>query len=394
MSLIQKRLVSFAGAMHLFVVLENTADQQGIRNSLNVLKEELERNDFRIDSVVKLTFFLVEGVSIKEAVFELRNVFSGHYPSCEFLIQPPLTKASLTLFAWAVLGEEVLIEYPQDNQSFLRQADLELLFVGNSSSSGIVTDFQAQFAACFKEFESDLQSIGYAYSNLAKTWTYCGNIRTTEDDLTLFQHFNTVRTAFYQAIHFDKYQVLTGQRRYPANTGVGNGDGRIGLSGIACNVAKGISMVPLDNPIQLPPCQNSPWHDTRPLLFSQGMAVVGSSEVLVLLSGTGSVVGGNIVEIGSAARQTERILDLLDTLLSTNNIANTGLNIIEGGLSKLVYCVVYVEEPHNYQAVRKVCEKRLSSDLPVAYVQASLCSSNLLVEIDGLAIMQQKTVEQ
>ena len=185
-------------------------------------------------------------------------------------------------------------------------------------------------------------------------------------------------------------KIPTGQRRYPANTGVGNSDGRVSLSGIAC---KGIDMIPIDNPIQLPPCQHSPWHETSPLFFSQGMALVGTSEVLVLLSGTGSVFGGNIVDIGSAAGQTERILDLIDALLSTDNLSNAGLEIIEGGISKLVYCVVYVEDVHNIEVVREVCERRLARDLPIAYVQAPLCSNNLLVEIDGLASMEQKTVK-
>ena len=83
----------------------------------------------------------------------------------------------------------------------------------------------------------------------------------------------------------------------------------------------------------------------------------------------------------------------LDALLSTDNLSNAGLEIIEGGISKLVYCVVYVEDVHNIEVVREVCERRLARDLPIAYVQAPLCSNNLLVEIDGLASMEQKTVK-
>ena len=46
---------------------------------------------------------------------------------------------------------------------------------------------------------------------------------------------------------------------------------------------------------------------------------------------------------------------------------------------------VYVKRPQDYPVIRKVCEKRCGTNLPVIYVVADVCRSDLLVEMEGLA---------
>ena len=86
-----------------------------------------------------------------------------------------------------------------------------------------------------------------------------------------------------------------------------------------------------------------------------------------------------------AADQT---LTNIELLLSQKNLARHGAPGAGATLRDLAKLRVYVKRPQDYPIIRKVCEKRCGKNIPIIYVMADVCRSDLLVEMEGLAFVR------
>lgn len=115
--------------------------------------------------------------------------------------------------------------------------------------------------------------------------------------------------------------------------------------------------------------------------FERGTAVQYGDRQQVFISGTASIDSkGEVLHIGDVARQTVRMLENIDALLSE---AGAGFGDVRMGL-------VYLRNPADYETVRGVIAARYPS-LPLLYLHAPVCRPTWLVEMECIALTPEST---
>ncbi len=374
----------YEGPHFRFILLEGTKDD--LTGLLQMLTEMQKVLNLRMDSILKLTFFLAAKPPRLQIVSELARLFEGRLPATEVLLQRPLGKNSALLLVWLASGPNVEVRYPANGISILLHRDITLKFVGSIYPEFPLGLYQEQFASCFHQLQEKLESIESSVFDIVKTWTYYGDIPRLSDTSDFFLDFNISRTQFFR-----ETGLLSGRCSnafLPANTGVGTQEDSPSISGIACKTRNSWNVFALDNPMQTNPSHYPKTRSAIPPLFSRAVVLSGPKNAIALISGTGSVIGSSTSSSDSASRQTSQTLELIDVLLGKQNLANNGILIESGGLGRLLYCVVYLKCESDYPSVRRQCEKSIPANIPVAYVQADLVRDDHLVEIEGAAVFQ------
>ena len=183
-----------------------------------------------------------------------------------------------------------------------------------------------------------------------------------------------------------------GQAVYPASTGIGMcGDG-IAMSATAIDTdRKDVFLLPLENPQQTPVYEYEEVYSPESPKFVRAMAEAIGDYVVIWISGTAS-----IVQLQDAARRSSRqtsradahqyrVAALAEEPLTTRRLGAAAT------LRDLAKLRVYVKRPQDYPIIRKVCEKRCGKSIPVIYVLADVCRSDLLVEMEGLAFVKRSS---
>lgn len=293
-------------------------------------------------------------------------------PPLEVLRQPPFG-APVALLAWTAGG----VRRPSAGVAVVEEAERELVVLGAVDDGGAEAD-PPRFDECFERLATALGDVGLGYADVVKSWSWYPS-RTPEEAAAAFRAFNEARRPFFASVDFARYPG-----RYPGNTGVGTLDRRATMSAIAA--ARG-RLVPLENPLQTSAFAYPTERVKTPALFSRGMAVDGDGTGLVFVSGTGSVVGAETAHPGDARRQAEQVLENIDALIAADNLRASGLGATEGGLGTLAVLVVYAVDDAAADATRPVLAERVGEATTVAIVKAPMSRTDLLVEMDGLAVV-------
>ena len=112
--------------------------------------------------------------------------------------------------------------------------------------------------------------------------------------------------------------------------------------------------------------------------FERGTQVAYNDRAHLFISGTASIdKAGDIVHPGDVLRQLDRALENTEALLSSGGAA----------LADMMYFFVYLRDPTDFPHVDKVLRERFP-DLPVLIVQGSVCRPGWLIEVEGIAIIE------
>lgn len=143
--------------------------------------------------------------------------------------------------------------------------------------------------------------------------------------------------------------------------------------------------VQVENPRQVSAFQYPPQYGRASPSFSRALAMTwpGGSRQLYI-SGTASVVGHATVH-DTVEAQTRETLANLDALIAA---ARDTAEMQAGGLADINPMTVYVRRARDYPAVRGIMEERLPADHPVVYLHADVCRADLLVEVEGVASVE------
>jgi chorismate lyase / 3-hydroxybenzoate synthase len=142
---------------------------------------------------------------------------------------------------------------------------------------------------------------------------------------------------------------------------------------------------PLENPRQVPAWRYPSEFGPRAPTFSRAVLVpVSASELTLLISGTASIVGSASVHPGDVKGQTEETLRNLQAVIPAAH---------ERGSARFelpsMTCTVYVRHAADVEQVRRGFEAAVGADSHAArralYLQADICRSDLLVEIEAHA---------
>ncbi len=290
------------------------------------------------------------------------------------LVQPP-AGAACGAVRWAVSGAAT-VTHPALGASRLDFAGGSLVRLGHLDP-GTPTGWAA--------LTDRLRPLGLGLDEVWKTWSYLPAEPGAEEAGAVFTAFNADRAEVFGDAAFRLEPPDGLDRAYPANTGVAELSGTGTLTGIAGRPAGGLRVLGVENRRQTPPHRYGPGTGRpRPAQFSRAVVLAAGGRGLVLMAGTAAVVDAATVG-ADAVEQLDVTLGIVDGLLSAGALAAPGVTLA-GGLASLLHLVVYVARPADLDRVAAHAAARVP--VPVLPVLGPLSRADLLVEVDGLAVVE------
>ena len=208
------------------------------------------------------------------------------------------------------------------------------------------------------------------YPHLWRVWNYIPDIHGEEAGLERYRQFNIGRHDAFAAAQ----RTVDSS---PAASALGTQSGLLSIAFIAGRREP----VRIENPRQISaytyPSQYGPSSPT----FSRAVTVAEGCERILFISGTASIVGHTTMHTGDAVAQTLETVANLSALLQQTNTANCALSLID-----LAYRI-YIRHARDLTPVRQALEKAIGGSPHAVYVQADICRTDLLVEIEAFAVM-------
>lgn len=215
-----------------------------------------------------------------------------------------------------------------------------------------------------------LESWGYPY--LIRTWNFFNGI--TDDGYGAnnnYQLFCSGRTRAYS-----NYPIAN--QAYPAATVIGtNNDLHIHF------IASKTSGLGIENTKQVSAYEYPAYYSEDPPLFSRAVLHQNDSQNILFISGTASITSHSTQHEGDINRQTEVCLDNIQHLLNTAIHDHQLPNI---SISDFTQLKVFIKHSEHIKTVRTHIESLLGTHTSVIYLNGDMCRTDLLVEIEAIAI--------
>jgi enamine deaminase RidA (YjgF/YER057c/UK114 family) len=210
--------------------------------------------------------------------------------------------------------------------------------------------------------------------HLLRLWNYLPRINADGGGLERYRQFNWGRSQAFIDAGMDGFEGA------PAACALGKAGGGLSVRFLAGRSPP----LPLDNPRQVPAYRYSPHFGPRSPTFSRAaLAEVGEGQLLLLISGTASIVGERSLHEGDVEAQVDETLRNLQAVIEAAHARCTARFSVPE-----LECVVYVRHPEDALKVRRTLEAALGADALAAQaviLQADICRAELLVEIEAQA---------
>lgn len=309
-------------------------------------------------------------------------------PVTTFVHEPPCSGAALAIEVWATGGKTVYVERPAPNVLQVSMGNVTWTHCGGITPRSATGTVYEKSLDVFRQLKEKLKRAGIGMEHLIRTWLYLGNITGPEGDLERYMELNRARTDFYRGVRFGRghAMAIVGQSVYPASTGIGMCGEGIAASATAIDTdRKDVFLLPLENPQQTPVYEYEKVYSPESPKFVRAMAEAIGDYLVIWISGTASIVRSKTVHVGQPGKQADQTLSNIEVLISQKSFARCGVPNVGATLRDLAKLRVYVKRPQDYPVIRKAVERRCGKSLPVIYVIADVCRSDLLVEMEGLA---------
>jgi enamine deaminase RidA (YjgF/YER057c/UK114 family) len=422
-------LIPFGSSSQLFLTVlpkenyQTADDTQGhgkttddwaaqIRNILENTSQILQENGF--DNNIAVSNFFLKDIGKKELVRQIisevfpADVFPNGFGASTFIPQSPAGGSAVSLELWAIKGGSVdskAVDGKTNNGKtlpFVSEVEfdgLRWVFAGDARPEALPAGAYQRSYSAFEQLRQQLNSADTDFSQTLRTWIYQGHLVLPEGQTQRYKELNRARTDFFKGIDFLKdYLPQNNPAKsgtgavYPASTGIGTDDMDIVISAVAVAQSgsrkekSGFLTVPLENPHQTSAFDYGTSYSPQSPKFSRALAAVHRNSCMIFVSGTASITDSESRFIEDPEKQTEQTLDNIAALIDTENLNRHGIDGFVSALSDLQVARVYVKRPAELDIIRKVCERRLKN-VPVLYVIADVCRPELLVEIEGIAVI-------
>jgi hypothetical protein len=210
--------------------------------------------------------------------------------------------------------------------------------------------------------------------HLYRIWNYVPQINAVTEGLENYRRFCRGRS-----LAFEKQFGRDFQRRLPAGSAVGSNLGPLAVAFIAGRTAPSH----FENPRQVPAFEYPPAYGPRPPSFSRATVVMTEQGRQIFVSGTAAIRGHATV---AAADLEAQLGCTCENLLLIGKAAGAGPDFGAGNWRRTFK--IYIRHPEDLVRVRARLEREfLRPEDVVSYLQADICRSDLLVEIEA-ALME------
>lgn len=236
-------------------------------------------------------------------------------------------------------------------------------------AKGGATPLQLASEDAYRRIFSLLEQQGYPY--LWRTWNYLADINAESHGLERYRQFNIGRHDAF----VDSGRLACGN--VPAACALGTTDGPLTIAFMAGRTAA----VPLENPRQVSAYNYPSTYGPRSPTFSRGAFAHLPGQELFFISGTASIVGHQTLHAGDVEEQTRETFRNIQALLESANRLTLSVPYL---LEELNYRA-YIRSAEDFHKVQCVVQELIGSSVSVLYVQADICRSDLLIEIEAMA---------
>lgn len=336
--------------------------------------------------IVRLTIFYApsKDQEIEELIrAQIANVFNDNPPTFSLLAQPPYCQGKILIETCYTNNPAYQISHHTLNKipySIARSKTEEHLFVSGARTCSNNATIQKHSEDAFEQLNAILKKENFSYKHIVRQWNYIEDIISVNDKRKQhYQIFNDVRTKYY-----NEYGLISD---FPAATGIGIKEAGVIIEVHAIKSNK-VTTSEVKNPEQtdafnysqevLEGLASAGLKSRSTPKFARGRRINYPDYSHLYISGTASIIGEETVGIGDIRLQTattlENILKLTDTAIN-----NEKLNYQS---AKNNYLRVYVKTTSDMPTVEAFCKKAFPNTTCII-VEADICRSNLLVEIEG-----------
>jgi enamine deaminase RidA (YjgF/YER057c/UK114 family) len=254
------------------------------------------------------------------------------------------------------------------NDLLVKGGNYSLLWTANHTG-GDTFDAYAQTAAIFDSLNVLIEQHGMnLLDNGIRTWVY---VRDLDNH---YKHMVRARREYFAA------HGLTDKTRYLASTGI---------LGMTCSPEKIVSVdsvsiggLKAEQIVRMEALSHLSPTILYGVTFERGLRVRFGDRSHLHISGTASIDHkGDVLHLGDAEAQTRRTIENVRALLEAQAAT----------LDDMAYIIVYVRNSHDRQLIGKVLGEELGEKVPLVFAEAAVCRPAWLVELEGIAIIPDKT---
>jgi chorismate lyase/3-hydroxybenzoate synthase len=282
--------------------------------------------------------------------------------SIELLATVPLRQLGPTLFE--VWTSATPVE--RGESGTIRFARNDDVLLGAISSDAMHVEASAR--DLYVRIVSFARQQGFPY--LLRFWNHVPEINSSASGLEEYRCFSRGRYEAFKALGYAVSEDL------PAASAVGSHGGNLAVYFLA-STAPGIQ---IENPRQISAYRYPVEYGPKSPSFSRATMKEWENGFQVYVSGTASIVGHESLHHGDLAAQLDETVTNLDVLLRAAG-KRQGL---DGGIERLSSAKVFVRHPRDFEEVQERFA-RMVPDAAAMYVEADICRSELLLEIEGIA---------
>lgn len=339
---------------------------------LSILSQIEEKN------IIKISFFSKpkDNNEYLENISKLRNTVNNFYttniPLISYIAQESFS-GKLIAEVMFLTGNSAEIERHR-NYIVLKNKDCTELLTGCIIPDDMSLSTYKQSCNIFNGIDKLLRSNGFEPKDIYRQWNYIQEITKHNDGSQNYQEFNDARSIFYNSCNWTN--------GYPAATGIGADAGGVMVE---INAVKSFNInKPIDNPLQIAahnysqkvldgkviadlPQKSTPKFERARLL-----------EKTIYISGTAAIRGEESIKEKNAAEQTAETMEIMDRLVSRENIP------VENNGAHYDLLRIYVKYKKDFEAVKNYMDNHYPA-VAKHYLIADICRPELLVEIEGTA---------
>lgn len=312
----------------------------------------------------------------------LQNMYGLKIPAFSYVAQPVLGSAVWGLEVQVLencLGS--LWEYSfYEGFSYVKilQGEINFLFLSGIFSSDLFLSIRKQAIAVMEKIVFILEKEGFEISDIVRQWNYIERITDFDSSMKQrYQEFNDVRSCFYGKAF--------NQNGYPAATGIGTQCGGLQIELDAISKAS-LNSLRIANPYQKDAFKYSSnvlvgdINLTTPK-FERARFISQESGGWIYISGTSAIRGENTLE-GYVQNQVKLTVDNIKILLDNSTLKEYGIK----GKCLLKSLRVYIKNAEDWRIAKGYLDS-IFPDLDILYVKADICRDNLLIEMEGEALV-------
>ncbi|MEQ6292141.1 hypothetical protein ACFPAG_16160 [Vogesella sp. GCM10023246] len=242
----------------------------------------------------------------------------------------------------------------------------------HGSDTGTALQLAAEQA--YRQLFSLLETEGFPH--LWRVWNYVPRINEVEYGLERYRQFNIGRHEAFA----DFARPVDSS---PAACALGVVDGPLSIAFLAARHAPRC----IENPRQTSAFAYPRQYGPRSPTFTRAALASSGRHDILFISGTASIVGHGTVHLDDVVAQTRETVANISVLVEQAQRLTPAADYSLAGLDYRVY----IRHAADYPKVRTALEQLIGPDMRAVYVQADICRSNLLVEVEAHGLSREIT---